>query len=289
MTTVTSIMRLLVGVSGFLVAATTGNEALAQASAAPQPIEITLLHVKPGQEQAFQDWVKNEANPLRIRSGVKDRSTWTTTMGVGGEVYFVRPIAGVASFDAPPPSGVSQAETAAVIAKRQSMIVDMRTYLITPRPELSVAPKPGYQSKLAVLSTQSVMPGRVAAYTTNLKALTAVIAKTNAKGVLVSQSGLGGDPNEFNVLVLFDSFTDLDKFPAEFNKAATAAKLPPEAAGVVARTNYRVLRYQPDLSIVPREAADREYDPMGAGGDSRSGRARLGACGRVIAWRIFRA
>jgi hypothetical protein len=171
-------------------------------------------------------------------------------MGLGGEVYFVRPITGVASYDAPP-SGVSEAETAAVVAKRQSMILDMRTYLITPRPELSVAPKPGYQAKVAVLSTQSVMPGHVSAYTSNLKSLTAVIAKTNAKGALVSQTGLGGDPNEFNIVVFFDSFADLDRFPAEFGKAATAAKLPPEAADIVARTNYRVIRYQPELSIVP--------------------------------------
>lgn len=243
------ISRLLIGIAGLFVVAVTAGAAAAQPPAAPQAIEITLLHVKPGQELAFQDWVKTEANPLRIKGGVKDRQTWLTTMGLGGEVYFVRPLSGLASYDAPP-TGVTQAETAAVVAKRQSMILDLRTYLITPLPELSVAPKADYQPKLAVLSTQSVMPGRTAAYRTNLKALTAVIAKTNAKGVLVSQSGLGGDPNEFNILVLFDSFADLEKFPAEFAKAATAASLAPEAAGVVARTNYRVIRYRPDLSIV---------------------------------------
>ena len=246
----TSRVSILAGICGLLVAAVTPGAAMAQQPATPQPIEITLLHVKPGQEQAFRDWVKNESNPLRIKGGVKDRETWTTTMGLGGEVYFVRPITGLASFDAPP-SGVSQAETAAVVAKRQSMILDLRTYLVTPRPELSVPPKPGYQAKVAVLSTQSVMPGHVSAYAGDLKALTAVIAKTDAKGVLVSQTGLGGDPNEFNIVVLFDSFADLDRFPAEFAKAAAAAKLPPEAAGIVARTNYRVIRYQPELSIVP--------------------------------------
>ena len=36
--------------------------------------------------------------------------------------------------------------------------------------------------------------------------------------------------------VLFDSLADLDRFPVEFGKARTAAKLPPEAAGMVART-----------------------------------------------------
>src|SRR5262245_40789132 len=120
MISATSVVRLLAGIGGLLVAATVPAAALAQQPAAPQPIEITLLHVKPGQEQAFQDWVKNEANPLRIKGGTKDRQVWTTTMGLGGEVYFVRPISGLASFDTPP-SGVTQAETQAVIAKRQTM------------------------------------------------------------------------------------------------------------------------------------------------------------------------
>jgi len=244
----TIVARLLVGVGALLAGATMAGAAAAQ-PAAPQPIEITLVHVKPGQEPAFQDWIKAEANPLRMKGGVKDRETWLTTMGLGGEVYFVRPISGLASYDTPP-SGVTQAETQAVVAKRQSMILDLRTYLVTPRPELSAPPKPGYQAKIAVLSTQNVAPGRVSAYAANLKALTAVIAKTNAKGVLVSQSGLGGDPNEFNILVFFDSFAELGRFPDEFGKAAAAAKLTPEAAGIVARTNYRVIRYRPDLSIV---------------------------------------
>src|SRR5205823_3323012 len=140
-----------------------------------------------------------------------DRATWATAMGLGGEVYFVRPIAGLSSLDTPA-RGVSQAEVDAVVAKRQSMILDMRTYVATPLPDLSIAPKPGYQAKLAVLSTQSVVPGHIAAYRANLKAMSAVIAKTNAKGLLVSQVGLGGDPNEFMVVALFDSFTDIDKF-----------------------------------------------------------------------------
>jgi hypothetical protein len=239
----------LAGMAGLALAALSPAAALAQA--APPAIEVTVVQVKPGSEPAFQDFIKNDGNPLRIKGGVKARSVWTTAaLGQGGEVYFVRPLAGLSEFDSPPP-GVTQAENNLVVMKRQALISSLRTYVVTPRPELSVAPKAGYQDKLAVLVTQSVMPGRVAAYTANLKALTAVIAKTNAKGVLVSQTGLGGDPNEFNLLVLFDTFADLDKFPGEFGKAATAAKLGPEAGGVVAHTEYRVVRYRPELSIVP--------------------------------------
>lgn len=241
-------MKCIAVFGGLAIAAAAPSAVLAQQPAAPQVMEVTLVHVKPGQEQAYQDWQKSTANPVRIKGGVKERGAWSTSLGPGGEYYFVSPITGLSSYDTPPSN---QAEAAAVFEKSRSMVADARIYLITARPELSVAPKPGYQAKVAVLSTQNVSPGRVSAYTANLKALTAVVAKTNAKGVLVSQSGLGGDPNEFNVLVMFDSFADLDRFPAEFAKASTAAKLPPEAAGIVGRTNYRVLRYRPDLSIVP--------------------------------------
>ena len=241
-------LKIIVGVGGLVVATVAASAALAQQPAAPQTMEVVLVHVKPGQEQAYQDWQKSTANPVRIKGGVKDREAWSTTLGPGGEFYFVSPIAGLSSYDTPPSN---QAEAAAVFEKSRSMVSDARTYLITARPELSVAPKPGYQAKVAILSTHSVSPGRVEAYMTNQKARNAVIAKTNAKGVLVSQSGLGGDPNEFNVLVMFDSFADLGNFSAEFAKASTAAKLPPEAAGIVGRTNRRVIRYRPDLSIVP--------------------------------------
>ena len=50
MTNVNRAIRILVGIGGLLVAAVTPGAALAQQAAAPPAIEITLLHVKPGQE-----------------------------------------------------------------------------------------------------------------------------------------------------------------------------------------------------------------------------------------------
>jgi len=83
------------------------------------------------------------------------------------------------------------------------------------------------------------------------KELSAVIAKTNAKGVSVSQIGLGGNPNEFITLVLFDSFADISNFQAAYAKAATEAKLTPAPAGTIVNNEWRVYRYAPELSIIP--------------------------------------
>ena len=83
------------------------------------------------------------------------------------------------------------------------------------------------------------------------KELSAVIAKANAKGVLVSQVGLGGNPNEFITLVLFDSFADIDNFREAFARATADAKLTPAPAGTIVNTEWRVYRLVPELSIIP--------------------------------------
>jgi hypothetical protein len=81
--------------------------------------------------------------------------------------------------------------------------------------------------------------------------LSAALAKTNAKGVLASKVGFGGDPNSYIALVLFDNWADIEKFPAAYTKAAAEAKLAPAPAGVVNLTEWRVYRYVPELSIAP--------------------------------------
>ena len=94
-------------------------------------------------------------------------------------------------------------------------------------------------------------PGRVVDFVKFAKDQAAVLMKTNAKGVYVSQIGLGGNPNEFITLVLFDSFADIAKFAEAYGKAATEAKLQPMVPGTVANNEWRVYRYVPELSIIP--------------------------------------
>jgi len=77
------------------------------------------------------------------------------------------------------------------------------------------------------------------------------LKKTNAKGFLVSKSGLGGDPYGYLGLAFFDSFADLAQFPEAFRKASAEAKLAPMPTGVVMRAEYTVIRFVPELSIQP--------------------------------------
>ena len=113
------------------------------------------------------------------------------------------------------------------------------------------APPAGYQAKLGVSVRSIVADGHMADFIRQAKLVNAVIGKTNAKGVVVTQFGLGGNPNEFITFVLFDSFAEIGRFPAAFAQAAADAKLMAGTPGTVSNSEWRVFRYRADLSIVP--------------------------------------
>ncbi len=220
----------------------------------PQTSQLTIVRVKPEMGPAWQEYLKNDANPAVIKSGVKQRSVWTTaTFGEGGEYAIVTPIADLSQFDDPTPlfKTLGQEGQTALMAKRQRLIIDSRSVVITARPDLGVAPTPDYHAKLGVSSRSIVAQGHMADFVKYTKELSAVIAKTNAKGVAVSQIGLGGNPNEFITLTLFDSFADISKFPAAFAKASAEAHFTPAPAGTMVNTEWRVYRLVPELSIIP--------------------------------------
>jgi len=244
--------------SGLLLATAFTTAGFAQTPAPtpppPQTLQMTVVQVKLDMGREWREYLQNDANPAAIKAGVKERGVWTTaTFGEGGEYVIVTPIENLAQFDGPSPivKALGQEGATALLAKRQRLINGSRSFTLTARPELGFAPAPGYQVKLAVRSTSTVLPGHVAEFIKSTKEGAAVMAKTNAKGVLVGQVGLGGNPNEFISLVLFDSFADLAGFPQAFAKAAAEAKLAPAPAGTVAHSEWSVTRYVPELSIIP--------------------------------------
>lgn len=228
--------------------------AYAQNPPAQQSYQVTTVQVKPEMEREYGDYLKNEAIPALQKGGVKQRAVWrTATFGEGGEYVFLTPIESLAEFDNPNPvvKALGQEGAAALWAKRQRLVSSSRSVQITARPDLGVAPKADYAYKLGVGVITNVTPGRTDEYEKYVKDLSATLAKTNAKGVLVGKAGLGGDPNSYRLMVLFDNWADLEKFQAARAKAAAETKLTPAAAGVVAHSEWRVYRYVPELSITP--------------------------------------
>jgi hypothetical protein len=228
----------------------------AAAAQTPQMVRVTITHIPSAVAGEWQDFQKNTFVPLMRKMGVTYSTVWrTATFGVAGEFLIARPIKDLAELDAASPlvntlgQEVSTALSAGIAAKLQQFNASSRTFMITTRPDLSTAVAPGYVPKLAVMVTTSVAPGRTDEYEKGCKELVAAVGKTNAKGVLVSKTGLGGDPNEYRMFVLFDSFADLGNFPAAFTKASAEVKLIPMPAGIVMHTEWSVFRHVPELSI----------------------------------------
>ena len=93
----------------------------------------------------------------------------------------------------------------------------------------------------------SIAPGHDADYMKNAKAAMDVAKKTNAKGAYAIRIGLGGNPNECRILMLLDSFADMQQFGQTFAKAAAEAKLAP-MTDIVTTIEYLMYSYIPELS-----------------------------------------
>jgi len=245
-----SALLLAVGLECIAVAQNrpSSNAAAAQAE---QQYLISEVHVQLGALRAWENLVKTEMLPALNTVGVS-QSVWrTATLGEGGEFWIARPIKDVADLDEPNAlvRALGQKAAEALMAKAMQFTLTSRTFIVTTRPELSIAPASGYVPRLAGMTRTSVTPGRTAEYEKRIKEQLAVINKTNVKGVLVSRVGGGGDPNQYNTLMLFDSFADVNQLGPAWRKAAGDANPAPQPAGVVAHVERIMLRYVPELSI----------------------------------------
>jgi hypothetical protein len=109
----------------------------------------------------------------------------------------------------------------------------------------------GYQPKLVAVAIQSVAPGRTADFEKVIKEQMKIAAKANIKGVLVSRVNNGGDPNEYWVSYLLDSFADFDELGPAYRKAIAETKILPPPAGIVTHVERSIFQFAPELSILP--------------------------------------
>lgn len=256
-----STAHFFLAVSVLLLAATLApssfaqNQPTAQTPAAPQAYWVMVTHVKPEMVNEYREFLKNETLPAFKKAGGKEWATWMTAIfGEGGVFWTIRPIDSLKQFDEPNfiVKALGEAGAQAWAAKRGRMIISSRSFMITARPDLGIAPKTNEAPKVGVGGRHSVTLGRTAEYEKWLKeSLLPALEKTNVKGLYVSRVGLGGDPNEYILLSLFDSFADLEKHIRSIEKAAAEAKLGPEPAGIVTHIERAVFRYIPELSLAP--------------------------------------
>ena len=225
----------------------------AQAPAQRQLISVTFLRIKPGMGAEWREFRKNETLPMLQKAGVKQQTLWNTAnFGEGGYII-VTPIESLEQYDNPGPAAraLGQEGAAAYAAKAAKFTESAHSVAIETRPDLGIAPKPGDQAKLIVVTTTTIAQGHTAEYENFVKtAVLPVIKKSAPKGYLVSQVVYGGNLNQYVTALLLDSFADLQKYRHAFAKASAAAKLTGKGVGVVSRENA-IYRFVPDLSIQP--------------------------------------
>jgi len=255
-------------VTALLLGAAQSNPSLAQnptptpqaAPPASQLLVITQVSVKPEMMAEFQNFMKNTTNPALKKGGLKWRHVWQSTNYAGDafEFVLVAPFDKFADFDGASPleKALGSQGFADWSAKAGSFVKGVHRYIIRTRPDLGVMSSKAYAPKLAVISSVHVANGRNQDFENYIKNDFAPVMAKGGATYLVSQTMFGGDANEYTTLTLRDSFAEIDKGPVPVQvlgaegAQALLQKLP---AGTVTHIERSIVRFVPELSIMPAE------------------------------------
>ena len=248
----------LLTISALLLAVTVVPSIYAQTptpTPTPQFSRLQVVKLNPGVSDEWRKFYQTELLPALKKGGVKQHSVWRVMQGDVRQYVLITPLESLAQLDEP--TALAKAlgvEAAAALNKKQSrFFAEWQMYTIVGRPDLSIAPTSTEAPKLGMAAKSIVTPGRVPEWVKGVKENVLPIAqKAGVKGLLTGQVVLGGDPNEFRTLLLFDSYADLGKFLSTYGKTAAELKLSPTVpAGIVVQNEFLVARYVPELSIRP--------------------------------------
>ncbi len=226
----------------------------AQAPAQRQLFSVLFLRIKSGMGAEWREFRKNETLPMLQKAAVKQQTLWNTAVFGEGGYLIVTPIESLAQYDNPGPAvrALGQEGATAYQAKAARFTESFHSVAIETRPDLSIAPKPGDQAKLIVVTTTTIVPGRGEDYENFVRtAVVPAIRKAAPKGYLVSQVVYGGNVNQYFSVVLLDSFADLQRWREAFAKEGAAARLNVKSAGIVTNRENAIYRFVPELSVMP--------------------------------------
>ena len=229
--------------------------ATAAPAAAPRPLlRINYLRIKSGMNTEWQEFRKSESMPMYRKAGVKEQTV--SAMSQFGETGYLiaSPLESLAQYDGPGSAvrALGQEGAAAYGAKNTRFIESTHATLLELRPELSMPPAQNYQTKLFVVTTTTVAPGRTEEYENYVKtALLPVIKQAAPKGYLLGRVAYGGATNQYMSALFVESWADLQRYREARDKAGMAAKLAGKTAGIVLNTENAVYRFVPELSILP--------------------------------------
>ncbi len=227
-------------------------------TAAPAPIprqllRLQFLRIKSGMNAEWQEFRKNETLPMLRQAGTKEQTVSAVTLFGGTGYLIVTPIENLAGYDGPGPAvrALGQEGANAYNAKAGRFTESLHSIALETRPELSMPPAPGYQTKLFVVTTTTVAPGHDEEYENLVRtSVLPAIKKSAPKGYLIGRVAYGGMTNQYMSAVFVDSWADLQRYREAFAKESAAARIGPKSAGIVTGRENAVYRFVPELSIV---------------------------------------
>ncbi len=215
--------------------------------------------IKPGVMTAFLQWVEKESKPLYDKAGIKEAYFFTSIYDVDRNVVTLVEIhdsfAAIRARHEAFNKNNSKEALDAWNAKSREFVVGIRTYIVETLPELSWAnPKFKTPPLYFVVFDNFVAPYRGRDYEAYIKNDYLPLAKkADANGILVSRLRYGGDAGHYFVFSPRQDMTELDQ-PGKVTQMIGAdayAKIQQKLVGVVQRSENRILRLRPELSIIP--------------------------------------
>lgn len=241
-----------------------------QASSTTQPaakrqwyyiLESTL---KSGVANEYYEFRAKERIPALKKAGYKHQEFWIPAVGEMGKIYTVEPMDDLNLFDQSP-NRLTKAlgeEGARALGKKTSQYFadGGHTWLAQSRPDLSWTEQMKAPPKFAIVARMKIARGRQTDYENYIKDYyLSVVKKSGALGYSLSKVMYGGDPFDYLSVTFFNSFADLEKNDPGMNSTATRVvgaetvqKNANRLNGVMIGYERDILRFRPDLSILPK-------------------------------------
>jgi hypothetical protein len=236
--------------------------ATAATPAAPMFVRLTIVEVRPDMVADYVALQKSETIPALQKAGIEFRDAWRTgVFGSGFTIAYIAPLKTFAALDGPNPLLASMGEEGyrAYQMKMGKLISSQRTYALRERPDLGHKTEGSPMSKLGVLASVEVVPGRATEFETILKnEWTPALKKAGVATYSVSQVVFGGSAGQYYTFTPIENFAQLDKGHPIVNSIGEAgmnkliAKMGPSTRSV----ERWIIRYDAELSFRTKQTSE---------------------------------
>lgn len=215
--------------------------------------------IRPGMMTAYLESAKNVGRPLYLNAGIKEAYFFTNLYGPDRNIVTLIEVHdGFAALQARNEAFTknnSQEARDAWSAKVREFITDQRVYIVDELAELSwMNPKLKTPPLYYNVVERFIAPMRGRDYEAYLKNdYLPMVRKSDSNGIMVSRIRYGGETGHYFVYIPVNDLADLDS-PGKITQtmgADAVAKMQQKLVGIVQRSETRMLRLRPELSIFP--------------------------------------